>query len=487
MKANGSGVVRRLLLAALAALAVAGGLFWVLRGGSSHRIVAPRPEEREDDPVVLEPGASVLTVPIRIDLEPLVAEMEEAVPRTWGGLDRRLDAPENERVSLAVALRRGPFRASFQGSGVRVSSLIEYRLRVWYDLPVLPEVGASCGTGEEEDPPRLVASLEGPLTLTRDWRLSSKTRVAAVRPGSDEERDRCRITLVRVDVTDRVVEAAESFLMEQRRAIDSLVARADVRSSFESWWSVLRDPIRLDEGIWLMLRPEAIRRGPVRGKGDLVEVTASLLARPRVILGHRPIPPLTPLPPLEEGTLPGGLEILAEGTAQYDAIGRRVSAGLAGETLERSGRRLRIEEVRFSGIGGGRVALEVEVGGDLDGRLFLVGTPAYDPASGYASVPDLEFTVETSNLFVTGTSWIAEAGLVALLRRRARWPVSPAVDWVQEKLHEGLNRELTEGVRLSGTVEEVEILGVIARKYALVVRAAAKAEAVLLVEASAGD
>jgi hypothetical protein len=245
------------------------------------------------------------------------------------------------------------------------------------------------------------------------------------------------MTFIQLDMTDRVVDAARSFLEDNREAIDSLVAEANVRDSFEEWWAVLREPIPLDEATWLTLRPEKIRRGEIRGGGDVVEVTASLLARPRVVLGPRPVPEPTPLPPLEAGRVEGSLQILAEGTARYDAIGRRLSRELAGTTLSAAGREVRITSLGLSAIGGGRVALELGVEGDVDGRLFLVGTPEYDPGSGYASVPDLEFSVETSDLLVAGTSWIAEADVEELLRERARWRVAPAVEWVTEKLRAG--------------------------------------------------
>jgi hypothetical protein len=71
---------------------------------------------------------------------------------------------------------------------------------------------------------------------------------------------------------------------------------------------------------------------------------------------------------------------------------------------------------------------------------------------------------------------------VTFLRQRARWPVADALGWAREKLLEGLNRELGDGVRLQGGVGEVGIIGVQARVDHLLVRASGAAEATLIVD-----
>jgi hypothetical protein len=142
---------------------------------------------------------------------------------------------------------------------------------------------------------------------------------------------------------------------------------------------------------------------------------------------------------------------------------------------------VRIRSVTVSGIGGGRLALAVDVTGDARGVLHLVGSPEYDTETGEVAVPDLDFDVATFDVVLNGAAWIARAGLVGLLRDEARWPADVAVDWVEEQLAKGLNRGLSDDVALQGAVDEVRILGVRATRDALLVRAAARARATLVV------
>jgi len=465
-------------LLVVAACAVA---WWLLGGG--ERIDAPAPEGVRDPIGRPELAPSALTVPVRVDLDALVGELENALPRSWGSLEERIEISGNDRTQIAVALRRDPFDASLVGSTARVTALIHYRARGWYDPPLLPEVSASCGTGDDERPPRLAVELEAPITLTRDWRLATETRLGRLAPATDTGRDACDITFLGLDVTGRVVDAARSFLGGRLADIDRAVAEVDLRPTFSEWWNVLTEPIELDRDVWLMLNPSSVRRGAIRGEGDVVEVPVTLVARPRIVFGSRPEAYRPPLPPLDTVSVEPGLDILVEGRAEYETASDELTRALRGTELEQAGRTVEITSVELSGTADRRLALEVGIEGDAEGRIFLVGTPRYDPASGTIDVPDLTFDLATSDLIVRSASWLADAGIESLLRSRARWSGAPGIEWAGRKLEEGLNHSLADGVGLEGTVERVRILDVIPGLDALTVRAAARAAATLVVEA----
>jgi hypothetical protein len=476
------GPKRRVLVAATAMVL---SIALLLIADAPDRIRPLRPETVPDPETSYELPPSSLGFPVRIELPALVNEVERHVPVEWGSLQDPIELPRRGRTTATVALRRSPFRASLTGSTARLSATVHYALQASYSLPVLPDIGMSCGTGDDGLRPRLAVTLQAPIALTSDWSLAARTRVVEVAPASSEDRDRCEVTFVGIDITEDVVEAARSFLENQRSAIDSVVGQADLRSRFVSWWQVLTEPIELAEGLWLELRPTGIRRGPTEGAGDVVEIRANLEARPRVVFGERPRPWAASLPALGDGASDGGLEILVEGMAEYAETSRLLTEALGGTVFETAGRRLEIESLELSGIGAGRVALEVRISGDALGTLFLVGTPDYSAEDGHVSVPDLALSVSTSNVLVAGASWILDAQLETVLRRRARWPVASVVGWAESALRDGLNSTLATGVRLTGSVADFKVTKVFATTRGLLVWARATGRATLLVDGDA--
>lgn len=427
---------------------------------------------------------SILNVPVTYDLTSVLEALERAVPRGFGDIDEERPHPSNDRVAFAFEVERSPFRARLDGEVARISATLRYRGRGWYDPPLLPRVSASCGTdGERDNRPRAVVSISSPLTIAPDWTLQAAARVDRVEPASEEEEDQCRVTTFGIDVTDRVIEAARGVLESNTERIDAEVAKVDLRSRIERVWGILQQPIELTDDVWLLITPGEIRRGAVEGGGQSVTAHVGLTARPRIILGARPTVEPVPLPPLEPAAVGDGLHILMEGRADYGAGSRLLTRELGGRELAWRDNRIRIQELRIAGIGGGRLALEVDFDGSVRGRVYLVGTPAYDVEADEIHVPDLDFDVATGHLLVGGLAWVAHANLVEFLRERARLPVGEVMALAQEQLLRGLNRELSDEVTIGGEVLSAQALGVEATRDALRVRSIAQARARLTVAA----
>jgi hypothetical protein len=162
---------------------------------------------------------------------------------------------------------------------------------------------------------------------------------------------------------------------------------------------------------------------------------------------------------------------------------------VGGQMLEQDGRTLEIVELHVSGLGDGRVVVELDFKGSAEGRVFLVGTPHYDVDSGEVYVPDLDFDVASLDLLIGGLDWFAHDQAVAFLRAQARWPVDDLTGFAEIQLLRGLNRQLSEEAQLRGTVDSVRVIDVYATRKSLVVHAEAFARAELLVGTTppAGD
>jgi hypothetical protein len=188
-----------------------------------------------------------------------------------------------------------------------------------------------------------------------------------------------------------------------------------------------------------------------------------------------------PLPPLDTGTVADGLHILVEGVIDYDVASGFLREQLMGREFSGAGQVIRIRDVALSGIGAGKLALRVAFEGSTRGVIYFVGTPQFDPATRQVHVPDLDFDVASESIRIKGLAWLARDQAVQFLRERARFPIGDPVRLGYRYLTEGLNRNLSDDVRLSGEVLSVAPLDVHATKRVLYVRAIAEATARLTI------
>jgi hypothetical protein len=449
------------------------------RCGAPQR-VDPAPPVASSDVLPGEAPPSVISMPLALPVDVLLRLLEDAVPVTHGTEASPMNLPVTGRTSASIALQRGPLRATFVGDEARIQTTIRYGLRLSYDLPGLPDVAGSCGTAAERRP-GLAVTLRSPVSLDRDWGLRTQTQVVEVRPASASDADRCEVTVLGLDVTDRVVESARTYLEENLRAIDGRAAGVDTRSRFERWWGVLQEPIEVGDSVWLSIGPQAIRRGPVVGNGDSIHAELGLEASPRIFLGARPLASSTTLPPLELGAIEPRLDLIVDARADYRTIGRLLTERMSGLRVERRGLDLRIDSLEAVGIGGGMLALEVHVSGDLEGSLFFTGTPTLDLEGDSISVPDLEFDVATERILSGLLPSLMALSLRDVVRAEASWPLEPAVRWLEDWLRIGLNRDITSDLRVAGVVDSVEVVGIYPLRDALMVRLSARASASLII------
>jgi hypothetical protein len=431
-------------------------------------------------PAPSAPALSRFSVPLEYDVTAVLRLVDQVVPRTFGSMDSVRTVNGDSRKHYAFEATRGPFTAFASGREMHLRATFAYRARGYYKPPLAPTISAGCGSEKEQ--PRIVVELATPLTLTSDWHLVSHARLVTIRPATTEDRDRCDVSIIHYDVTDRVIGAARSALVAKLPDIDRKVATVDLTPRVTEWWGLLSRPIRLTDSVWLTLQPELLRMGTVRGEASVLTVPVSLDARPRIVTGQEPTVSTLALPPLAKDTVSDGFRIEMEGLVDYATATRAVTAALAGRRFTRAGRTVAVENVTVQPASRGRLLLSISFAGDANGRLQLIGTPRYQPATGVVDVPDLDFDLDTDSKLVSGYTWLRSDELRETIRERARVPVEPALAKGRELLLSGLNRKLGDAVTMSATVDSVAVKGLYVTRDALVVRADATGQARFVVK-----
>jgi hypothetical protein len=398
-----------------------------------------------------------------------------------GDLEQRRPAPGNDRLSYAFLLERDSFALAVRGRSATLRTDVAYRARVWYDAPVLPAVGASCGL--DGDAPRVRLAVTLHVRLTPDWALDPRTH-AVVEPLSEADRDKCTITALGIDVTGDVVDAARAALRQKSAEAGARLAAVDVPGEARRVWEVLQRPIRLTDSLWLTVNPSAVRLGVLELRKDTLLTTVGLSANPRVTGGPRPAPGTRPLPPPREGTSrASALHLLTEAHLPYDVASSILTRELRGTPIQVAAQQLTVDSLRLFGLGGGKIAVRLGVSGPVDGVLYAVGHPAYDTATSTLFMPDLRYDVGTRDALTGALAWLGGEAVETFLRTRARIDLSPMLAEGRELLRKNLNRELAKGVRLRSDILAGDVRDVRAAPGALLVRAIVSGRSEIVVDA----
>jgi hypothetical protein len=418
---------------------------------------------------------SRFNVPIEYDFTPVMATVERVVPKSFGSLDSVRQVPDDPRRHYSFEATRGPFTAFVVGSQVHLKTTLSYAARGYYKPVVGPTVSAGCGSATQR--PRLNVELVTPLTLDSSWHLKSKAQIASVARASNQAIDQCKVSVVRLDVTDKVVDAARKGLEAQLPQIDRRIAAVSLKDHAVDWWAALNRPIRLHDAIWLKLQPARLRLGKITGAKRVLTIQAGVDAYPQIISGAEPAIVASPLPSLRGVPRADGFDIVIDGSIDYLTVSKTLTALLQGKTVTSGGRTVSIDSITASGRSGGHLELTLAFGGDATGTLMLHGTPTYERSLGEIQIPDLDYDLDTNDNLVVALAWVRSDDLRAMLRDRARIPVAPVLDRGRAILTAGLNRTLGTAITLSAKVDSVEVRDLYVRRPGIIVRAAAHGRA----------
>ncbi len=430
-------------------------------------------------PLPPPPTVSRFDVPLSYDFTQVLKTVERVVPTTFGSLADVKSMGNGDRKHYAYVATRGPFTAFARGGEVHLRTVLTYTARGSFKPPIGPSMSATCGASGER--PRIVAELVAPVTLTANWHLRSKARIATLAPASTAPRDRCRISFLSIDVTERVLEAARKGIEARLPAINEKVGAVDLTARATGWWNHLNAPIRLADGVWLLLQPEQLRLKGVRGEGHTLTVAAGLDAFPLVVTGARPARVAPPLPPLGNDTGAAGFHVALEGTIDYATASRALTSQLRDKTVAIAQRTVRVGAVTASRRGDGRLGLKVAFTGDAVGDAQFVGTPRVNRATDQIVVSDLDFDLATNSTLVNAYAWLRSDVLLAFFRERARLPSAPVIAQGTRLIEQGLNRTVGGVLTLAGRVDSLVVLGVYVEPRGLTVRALVTGDATVAV------
>ncbi len=416
---------------------------------------------------------SVVDAPISYALAPALDGLERAVPRTFGDINKRITIPSNTRQQIAFAASRTPFDVDFDGKQLTISTVVSYMGKGWYNPMIGPTIGASCGTDDVQ--PRLNVVINTRVDIEKNWNLKTRTTLKSIQPATDSTRDQCRVTAFNIDVTDKVVSSISPFLSGRLPDVDQKIARFDVRSRVDKWYNLLNKSIRVHDSLWLVLAPKDVRMGALALTDSALVANVRLYAQPFMVSGPKPPQDYTRLPAFTRADAAVGdsAHLRLEGLLSYEDASSTLNAALRGRTFRRFNQSVKIDSARFYALGDGRVVLGLKLKGSIVGDAYLVGTPVLDTVTRMLTVPDLDFDVATADDLVRGLAWLKKGDLVAELRKRARLPLEPLLDDTRQKVEGALNRRLTEGVMLAGTITTGRLIDVAATLRWLVVRAEA--------------
>ncbi|MBC8152039.1 MAG: DUF4403 family protein [Bacteroidetes bacterium] len=376
---------------------------------------------------------SYLTGPVTFNLSALEKKINESLDPVLVS-ESTMKGKRGEKWHLRVE-RMGPVKLKYARQRVTFTA----PLRVWIDSPLRLSKRRRANR-------RAICALrvdfQTPLAVADNWQLSTKATFVKY---EWIEKPNVRVLGLKIGIT----KLADMVLRKRRTtieaAIDSAVhneLRLD-RQVLRIWRDIQR-PLLIShrpDSVWLIPYPNSITAGPISGNAQTITLPLRIGFQTDTRVGARPVvPPAHRLPRLRKVAHlsdESDLQILC--FVPYADINRLLERTLQGRSISMEHGSLTVKNASVYGSQRA-VVLKADVGGTLNGTLYLKGQPRYDTLDHVLRIQNVDFDVETEEMLLSTADWLLHNTLRDTLQAALRIPLQKQILQLPQKIESAFMR-----------------------------------------------
>lgn len=402
-----------------------------------------------DNPILKEidkKQISTIYVPIKLGKK----DLEKAINSKLGEVIFEDDNLNNDSISVR-ATRMNSITIALEDSTI----LYTVPLHIW----VMKKVRF---LGDAEAEGALTLQFATKYELTEDWTIRTQTDIKEYEWIKTPKINVLGASIPVGAIADRVLMSSKDRITGE---IDKLVKDGlSIEGYAAKIWDQIQKPILVSEEYRsnLKITPYGLAITPFKLVEDTIVSTLYVQGLSEVGIGSAiDFTKNAPLPPLkikDFPTEPFQLRVLAQ--IPLKEIEKLALENIKGETYDIGKKKIKVEDVKLA-KDGDKLAVEVDVSGDHDGKLFFKGIPSFDERNKRIDVKKVEFRLDTKNFLLKTAKWLFSDLIINKLEGNLQYSIDKDLQEIKKQIQEQFtNYEIQPGINVSGNVEELEVIQV---------------------------
>jgi len=420
--------------------------FLMLVGTSCKTTKPTRPVEEYTEEDRFEPQTSMIRIPVNIN----IAGLENALNTQLGGTlyeDNDLKDGDNMKVR---AIKDGTIKLDAEDMAIK------------YQVPLDLWIQYDTGFGKVEATAKLTMDFISNYSIDADWQLKT---VSTLESYVWKEKPRIQLGVISIPVApiaNLILSRSEEVISSN---IDSMVAESfKLNEYIADAWKLMFEPFELspEYQTWLLAKPSDIGMTPIKVENGKIKSTIIVQSKPELLFGLAPMPSrMLPLPNfsyryLGEGA-DRGFQIYVAATMSYDEAEDLSKQSLLGERFESGKHYVVVEDIELYGKGN-QLVINLQMSGSYNGSIYLKGTPVFDPRRNRIEIENLDYTLDSKNFLLKSAAWLGKSKIKSMIQENMDFLLDYNLRDAQKQMQETLGGyEISEGIHLKGTLEELKL------------------------------
>ncbi|MFM7764824.1 MAG: DUF4403 family protein, partial [Sphingomonadales bacterium] len=179
------------------------------------------------------------------------------------------------------------------------------------------------------------------------------------------------------------------------------------------------------------------------------------------------------LPNLSPYKKSSGFEVYTDLYLNYDTLSAQVYSTIKDQIFEMGSKKIKVTYIKLFPA---KEKLGVEVGftGSNKGVFYLLSVPEFNAKTSKLSLKQVEYDISTKNVLIKSAKWLLDETIRKKLEEQMVFDVSDLVKLTRESINASLNQKMDYGVRLQGSLQDLDIKDYVIQPEALLLRSLTK-------------
>jgi hypothetical protein len=422
-------------------------IFFVTSCSTNSKISALKPEPSTNTSVVYKTTTSIVSMPLEITL----SEIENQVNKSLDGLiyeDANLDDDKTEMKIWKTS------RIKISEKNGKIIS--ELPLKIWTKVKYGTDFMGLNDTRE--------INLNGVITLSSDARLSNWKMVTNSKIENFVWSESPTIVVAgkNVPITYLVNPTLSLFKARMAKAIDEAIEKScDFKPYVMQVLEKISTPFETnsDYETWFRLNPiELYVTDAILQKSKIV-MNLGLKCSMQTVVGTEPksafnansvvLKPVLKIPEKTEATIAA--------ISTYTSASRIITKNFKDQVFASGSRKVVVKSVNIWSKDG-KIIVELNTSGSLEGTIYLTGIPNYNALTKEIYFDQMDYVLSTKGLLTKTANWLLQGVLLKKIEANCRYSIQENLDDANKSMQTYLNNySPMKGVFVNGNLNGLEL------------------------------
>ncbi len=439
----------------------------------SQKINPARPDQSPENFRLDSLPDSEINIPIQVNLKPLFTMAEKSVdtlftspkyPDEW--------VQEGCDIRFKYSFRRSPLKMTGSGNTLTLGFTGYYKIvgstRLCVKGTVISPWTPACKCGFSEPERRVNVSFTSAMSVQPDYKVR-----LYVKRNEPQPLDKCEVCFWGQDITKQVMKGLTSELDASKKDLEINYGTVDLKSRFQQVWDQMNKVYNLYGLGWLQINPGKFRINNLFILKDSLNIHLGLSAKP-IVSFEKPAEKSSWVPNMGGNSGRHGFSIFLDAVLSYDSLGTIMNQNIAGKEFDfKKGfvkKKFILDSCKVYGGGFDKLVIRINFSGTNTGIFYLTGKPVYDTAKRMIEVKDINFDIKSKNILLGSADWLFDKKITREISKYARFELGPYIDSAKISMNKELNRELSKGIRSSGSIKNIRLAGIYPMQQHLIIR-----------------